>query len=544
MALPDTTNTTSNATETLYGLVKRLRASVTRATVQESLLKHPDFPSLLSLSEVLTDWQIDNTALQLNTTEQLRELPLPCIAHLRKNNGWYVLVTDLQGDTITFTDSANGRTTESLTDFERKWSGVVLLAETNEQSGEINYGLHRKQEILDELRAPFLLAGAILLFLFAILSVAKDLAFTDWLLLLTKSTGLTLSGLLVAKQLGSKNALTDRLCRINSKTNCDDVLNSPAAKLWGWLSWADVGLLYFAGGLLTVLLIGIQLNVLPLLRGLALLAVPFTLFSVYYQGVVLKQWCPLCLGVQGILLIEGILAARQLTPLPDFVMPYVFILIAFLMPTLAWAFVKPLLTNLLKSRREHDELMRLKRDPDLFRALLMQQPQMTPIPADLHPIMLGNPDAEHTITLVTNPYCGPCAKMHKELEQLLERNSTVRAAIIFAFNSADEAAMNVAVHTMALAQQGNTSNALIDWYEQPEKNFGAWVKKYPLVSDSMDWITVINKHNDWCRSADIRATPTVYVVGYELSEQYRVSSLRWLINYLPAPTSTMDLAKS
>ncbi len=526
------TNTTHNATETLYALLKGLRAKVTRVAVRESLLQHSDFPSLLSLSEILTDWQIDNTALQLNTTEQLRELPLPCIAHLRKNNGWYILVTALQGDTITYTDTANGRTTESLTDFERKWSGVVLLAETNEQSGEIDYTLHRRHEILDELRAPFLLAGAVLIFLFAILSVAKDLASTDWLLLLTKSTGLTLSGLLVAKQLGSKNALTDRLCRINSKTNCDDVLNSPAAKLWGWLNWTDVGLLYFASGLLTVLLIGIQPNVLPMLHGLALLALPYTLFSVYYQARVLRQWCPLCLGVQGILLAEGILAVIQINSWPDSVQPYMLIISAFLLPTLAWIFVKHLLINLRESRQEHEELIWLKRNPDLFRALLMQQPQMPPIPDNLYPIVLGNLDAEHTITMVTNPYCGPCARTHKEVEELVKRNNNVKVTIIFACDGATGAATQVAVHAMALTQQNKTAVALANWYEDKGMDFDAWVKKYPVISDSIDWLAVVNKHNDWCRIADIKSTPTLFVDGYLMADQYRLNSLRWLINEL------------
>ncbi|AKD56645.1 cysteine peptidase family C39 domain-containing protein [Spirosoma radiotolerans] len=164
MALFDTlSNTTDdNAVATLYALLKGLRANVTRATVWESLEQHPDFPSLLSLSDVLTGWQVANTGLQLNTVEQLRELPLPFVAHLRKNNGWYVLVTSLQGDTITYTDNEQGRRIEALTDFEKNWSGVVLLAEgrageTADQWGETGYATKRKYELLENLRGPFVL---------------------------------------------------------------------------------------------------------------------------------------------------------------------------------------------------------------------------------------------------------------------------------------------------------------------------------------------------------------------------------------------------
>ncbi|AKD56644.1 vitamin K epoxide reductase family protein [Spirosoma radiotolerans] len=351
--------------------------------------------------------------------------------------------------------------------------------------------------------------------------------------------GVLLSSLLVAKQLGNKNALTDRLCRINSKTNCDDVLNSPAAKLWGWLPWADVGLLYFSGGFLAVWLSSLSPSVLQLLHWVALLVLPYTVFSVYYQGFVLRQWCPLCLGVQLVLLLEGMLAITQLTMWPGLWQPYGFVLTAFLIPATVWVIVKPLLAGLPKSRQEHSELMRLKRDPDLFQALLRQQPQMPPIAAELYPIVLGNPDAEHTITMVTNPYCGPCAKVHKELEQLLVRNYTVKANLMFTCDGTGGLTTQVAVHLMALTQQDNVTQALADWYEQPQKNFDAWAKKYPVMANSMDWATVANRHRDWCLAANITVTPTLFVNGYKLPTQYRLVGLKWLINTLE-PASTQQ----
>ncbi|GAB4031899.1 hypothetical protein GCM10028809_28930 [Spirosoma gilvum] len=503
---------------------------VTRATVQESLERHPDFPSLLSLSDVLSDWQVESAALQLNTAEQFRELPFPFIAHLHKQGGWYLLVTALQGDLITYVDTAEGQRTESLADFEQQWSGVVLLAEASEQSGELEYATKRKQERLTGLRGPFVLGSIGLLFLLAVLSAAGTFSQLDWLWLFTKTVGLTLSILLVLKQLGNRNALTDRLCRINSKTNCDNVLNSPAAKLWGWLSWTDVGLLYFSGGLLTVLAIGVNPSVCPILQGLALLAVPYTLFSICYQARVLRQWCTLCLGVQAVLLAEGTLAALSFGGLPDSLPPYFLLLAVFLLPTLVWVVLNPLLTTVAKSHQEHQELMRWKRNPELFQALLMQRPQMPPVPADLHPIVLGNPVAEHTITMVTNPYCSPCARTHKELEQLLKRNKDVKAAIIFVGDGENGLITQVAIQALALGEQGWVSEALADWYAQSEKNFDTWAKKYPAGYDLMDWVAVAERHGNWCRKAGISETPTLFVDGYKLPEQYPIGSLRWLIN--------------
>lgn len=531
---------TENATTALYGLLRALRARVTKATVQETLLSHPDYPSILSLSDALTDWQVDNTALQLNTVEQLRELPLPFVAHLKRNGGWYVLVTDLKGDHITYTDSGRGRVTGALTEFEKQWSGVVLLAEADGQSGEPDYATKRTQERLTELRGPVVLIGTLLVFLLAILNVAHNLTAPGWLLLLTKLIGLFVSGLLVAKQLGNKNTLTDRLCGLSAKTNCDDILNSPAAKLWGWLSWTDVGLLYFAGGLLTLLWPGNQSN-LSLLHGLALLALPYTVFSVYYQARVARQWCTLCLAVQGVLLAEGTLAATQITGLPNTWQPYAALLMAFLLPTLALILARPLLLSQVKSQQEHGELMKFKRDPNLFRALLLQQSPMPPVPDDLHPVRLGNPDAEHTITMVTNPYCGPCAKVHGELEQLLISNANVKATIIFTCDGASGPETQMAAHTLALAERGEVAVALMNWYEQSAKSYSAWANQHPADTNRPDLMAVAEHHTQWCRAAGITGTPTVYVDGYQLPTAYRLGGIRWLINELEA-TNTKSVA--
>ena len=35
-------------------------------------------------------------------------------------------------------------------------------------------------------------------------------------------------------------------------------------------------------------------------------------------------------------------------------------------------------------------------------------------------ILFGNPNAGLQITILTNPFCNPCAKMHKRIEEHLE----------------------------------------------------------------------------------------------------------------------------
>jgi len=217
-------------------------------------------------------------------------------------------------------------------------------------------------------------------------------------------------------------------------------------------------------------------------------------------------------------------------------------LISFLLPVLAWVLLKPLLDDRQQSRREHNELLDLKRDPDLFRGMLTQQPKMPPIPAALQPIVLGNPDAEHTITMITNPFCSPCAKTHAELEQLISRNTNVNVGIVFASNGPD--ATRVAMHILALIDQRRAVEALTNWYAQTEKKYDAWASRYPVDTEKQNLVATMKLYDQWCRLTAITGTPTLFVNGYQLPVIYSTKNLRWLIDYLPTTTPRMDLIKS
>ena len=69
---------------------------------------------------------------------------------------------------------------------------------------------------------------------------------------------------------------------------------------------AEIGLIYFSGCLLAMLPAAIG-NTSPNLFIIALLnlfTLPYTLFSIIYQGFIIRSWCLLCLSVMAIFWIE------------------------------------------------------------------------------------------------------------------------------------------------------------------------------------------------------------------------------------------------
>src|SRR5438309_7806389 len=87
-------------------LLKKLQVKVTRTTVNETLQNHPDYPSLLSISDSLKKWHIDNVAWEVQP-KQLSELQVPFIAVLDKDS--YVLVTEIN-ELVTYQTGIANRT--------------------------------------------------------------------------------------------------------------------------------------------------------------------------------------------------------------------------------------------------------------------------------------------------------------------------------------------------------------------------------------------------------------------------------------------------
>lgn len=169
------------------------------------------------------------------------------------------------------------------------------------------------------------------------------------LLILLKTSGLFASFVLV---LGSLQApFFDRFCPRHPRFDCKAVIGSPAGMIFSRIHVADLGVLYFSGSLLGLLICAFSPNYyyqVVLLGTLNLLALPYTFFSVSYQAFKLGRWCALCLIVQLIFWLEfwqffPFIFARR--PHFSFALPVLFpLLLVFSLSLLAWLQLRYLLS--------------------------------------------------------------------------------------------------------------------------------------------------------------------------------------------------------
>jgi len=511
----------------LSTLLKTHEIKVTKTSSKACLHNHPDYPSLLSIESCLADWGVENHTYQIDKNTYQDGLLFPFVAHFPEKGGRFIMVTAIAGNQISYSDELTRNGIMNEDEFLKRWDGIALHAEPNAESGEVGYKQNRFKEWLNALMAP---VAILALGIIAYLAFASQAI--NWSILaitLLKTAGIGVSILLLMQSLNANNPFIKNLCTLNGKNDCNAILKSDAAKVTSWLSWSEVGFFYFSGSLLSLVFAP---SSFPLLAWLNLFALPYTIYSISYQYRN-KNWCVLCCTVQALLVLEALtfFSAQnyQLSLLPFFAL---ITIVSFLVPILGWSFLKPFFADASQIKSLKSQLKKFKYNGELFNHALKNQPRYA-VPDELMPIVLGNPNAETTITMVSNPFCGPCAKAHETLDRWLKTRDDIKLKIVFTTSDQDDdEKTKVSRHVSALSLLNDVElleRSLNDWYKQGDKKYEEWAKKYPIEYNA-DMAVVTARQKEWCSLAEITSTPTVLVNGYKLPDPYRLEDIKHLLD--------------
>lgn len=514
--------------------IKLLRLKINNTTINETLQNHPDWPSLFSVSESLKRWNIPNAAGRISP-EEIDQLPVPFIAYSLGQANPVNVVENVSETSITYHASDSGKKIiKPKAEFLAGWSGVYIIAEPDEHSGEEDYESNKRKAFIRSLTpiSLFVLLSAFIGIAFYnnLQSYSGNLLF-PWALFAVQFAGVIVTSLLLWYEMDRNNPLLQKVCTGIAKGNCNAILTGKTAKLFNVISWSEIGFFYFAGGLLLML----TTSSLALVSLLNLLALPYITFSIFYQWKIAKQWCVLCLAVQALLFIGGItvIGGELYSLIPSITSASVLqMLLTYAAPILLWYVAKPFLQKLQEAKNTHHEYLRIKFNSEIFDTLLKKQKQISNNTDGLG-IVLGNPQATNTIVKVCNPYCGPCSNAHPKIEKLLEEIPNLSAKIIFtAPNDKTHQAFLPVNHLMAIAEKNNavlTKQALDDWYLQEEKDYPGFAAKYPMNGELEKQGQKIDAMDKWCAKNSIQATPTIFINGYQLPDAYSIEDLRYFL---------------
>jgi uncharacterized membrane protein len=485
----------------------------------------PHFPSLSALGLAFNEFGIETFATRL-TIEQLLEMDYPLIAHLRKNEGCFVIVKEVLDGKITYHDTESGWITESLDQFSQRWTGITMLVEKTPHASDRNFSLNKRNEILDQSRRVAIIGlSGILLLVSLMISTSLTELFVKILLV----TGILGSALLVATEFGSD--ITKSFCLAGKKADCSSVLKSPAATLFGWLKMTDVGLIWFSGSLLACVWGDVSGRINEVMVGLVVLnflALAYVPFSILYQWLKVKRWCTLCLTVQAILVINFFAlysySSTQENLFVEAVALYA-LAIAFVTITLFWLWVNPMIADAQQLPFRQQELYKLKRDPELFKHLLRDRRTAETLPLPIE-FRIGQEHAPLQLTMVTNPFCEPCKKAHRLLEPLLQQMDgqlSVTFRFLVDFKNADDEGRTFVLHFLSLPIEIQ-QKAYHDWIQLSD--YKSWSKRYPAAI-LPEAESVLREHAIWCDWVHVSKTPTFFLNNHETPEQFGLEELMY-----------------
>lgn len=534
-------------TKTMVKFASLLKLKVTAAAIKKELQEHPDYPSLLSVSDTLKQYGVDNASIK-TTIESLEELPTPFIAQIndvKTRNTYFAIVKSVDDKNIEYFEpnSHKWRKTE-VSEFAKRWrTGVVLVAEIADQVEEKGYSQKRRGESFGIFARwagvfliPLIMVLTTMMSFFKLGMGALDQVLFSWSMFI----GCLNCILLMWFEVDQHNPLAKEVCGGGRNLNCMAVLNSKMGSVLG-IKWSVAGFAYFTGGLLISLLGGLNEPATRAVFGsLSIAALLYTFFSIYYQSYIVKQWCRLCLGVQFVLLFQATivlignwLPGWKTVGETELFNTGVQFILAFFIPFVLAFFASSVFKQYKEGIADKHSLQRLKYDAGIFNSVLKTQKRIEP-PSDEIGIVLGNPEAKHKLINVCSPICGPCAKAHPAVEELLKDNPDVQIRIIFvASNREDDKRFLPVWHFLAIAEGGGEDKlkqALNDWYLDENKEYETFSKKYPVNVKGDLFGEKIEAMHSWCERSDVAFTPTFFLNGYQLPEMYKVTDLKYLLS--------------
>ena len=203
------------------------------------------------------------------------------------------------------------------------------------------------------------------------------------------------------------------------------------------------------------------------------------------------------------------------------------------------------------------EINSIKANEDVFKTLLMQQPFYEVSQSDSQ-ILFGNPDAKLRISILTNPFCNPCAKMHARVENLLkETKGNVCIQYIFSsFNESLDYAnrymiatylnppLSIAEHSQSKEGQGEALpiplrrgqgevawQLFSTWFSGGKALKESFFKDLHLDLSNPAIEIEFQKHEAWKEKTQLRATPTILINGYKLPDNYKIEDLRYFTEF-------------
>lgn len=502
----------------LFQYLKKIDITIDQDEFTFQVQSHPDFPSLLSIVDALSFFNISNDAIHVPISS-LDLLPNNFVSLLKEENKEPKLYYIEKRGTSYYCFNENKMELISRFSLESRWNDIVLFVEKSEI------------DIAKPKKAIQYILPLICFILFLIVISRFKIGLT--LFFIFPTLGIIFTTFALKDLFGVKSEFVNSFCNFAVSTSCSNVVDSDKWKIFKLINFSDLSIFLFTSqflGLLFFLLSGNVVDFFSIQMIVLSASLPIIFLSLYYQKFVEKKWCPICLVIIVLVFLElsYLLFTRSFSMPISFHSMVLFGLI-FLGSSLIWFFLKKLLSTQKELREFQFKTNRFTRNYEIFKNTLIRERKVN-FPEI--PIILGNREANTIITLISSPFCKYCKVTHQILDEILKKyskNLQVHIILKSDLKQGSDESIKLFRILYKIYSFNNTKmfvKAIKEWYD--DTNLKNWLTKYNLdVTENFD--ETMNLHNDWCKKNKISYTPAIFINGYEYPKLYERDNLEYYV---------------
>ena len=486
--------------------------------------EHPHKNNMLGLKQMLDVYGVETVGVSIDSKE-LKELNFPCILHI---NGDFIIGLSCATDSITYLQHGK-ETTVSHDVFKQLWTNKALVIRDTTEAIEPDYREHLRNELISRMKKygiPIMLTLVVAIGLLN--NIEKiDILYTTRIVL--SSLGLLVCLMLMEKQLFEESRYGDRVCSLFRHTDCNSVLDGAMAKVLG-VSWSEMGLGYFVANILLLSLFPTSSCTVAAINWAAML---YGVWSIYYQWRIAKSWCVLCMITQIIIWTMGIVSIIMYLSEPfafDIITDSLYCIVFAISILYVHQYAMANAAD-KKRTRAIQQYRALKVNSDVAKALI-EKSEFYETSLNDSSIIFGNHNAAMRVTILSNPHCNPCARMHKKVETLLKqsRNEICVQYIFSSFNEQLEDSSRYLISNYFNNHKDEALSKFALWYTNEKFDYERIIKSNNEQIHTEAVEKEMEKHRIWREKTSLIATPTVLVNGYKLPSEYELIDLAMIAN--------------
>jgi uncharacterized membrane protein len=281
----------------IFYYLKKENININQNEFNFQIQSHPDYPSLLSISDTLSFFKINNIATRIENEKGIIDtLPDNLISLIDDKESGHVLAF-VEKKKIGYQYTKDDKAISISNDeFNEQFANIILIAKKPEN-----------EIIKSENKNTLFFSLPVLTLIYLSSIFLGGFYISSLIFFILAGLGVYLSAEAISHEFGINTKLSSAVCNITTSSNCDAVINSTKNKFLKVFSFSELSITFFVAQLLAFLFLSMA-NLIPEFYRLTLVSLlfslPLTVYSIYLQKFVAHKWYPICLAIIVLLYAE------------------------------------------------------------------------------------------------------------------------------------------------------------------------------------------------------------------------------------------------